>query len=69
VVQPERITLSKYMVIMFAGVKKWLGDEEKIRGVIGLNRESVNFRKAIVRGLIWHDLKAVHDELTKIVAW
>jgi len=63
------VALSRYMEVLFAGVRGWLGDQEKIRGVVGRHGEYVNFKKGINKSLVWHDLRAVSDELGRIVAW
>lgn len=68
-VDPDKIGLSKYMELMFAGVRGWLGDEEHISGVVGMQREKVTFKTSIRKSLVWHNLKATSEELGKIVAW
>ena len=70
-VEPKRVTLSKYMGLLFSGVSDFIYSEDdlKIKGVTSHDGQLIVFKNMVEINVIWQDLKNVELELSKIVAW
>lgn len=65
----EKLTSSQFMPFLFSGIRQFIMNEDKIRGIVGHMNEEIHFKRNLQKKVLWEYLRYVAEEVGKIIGW